>query len=51
MKRRHFFNVLGAAAIWPSIAWAQRSAPPLIGLLVPGSANDSKRFMTGFFPG
>jgi putative ABC transport system substrate-binding protein len=51
MRRRHFLNVLGAAAIWPSVAWAQRQAAPVVGLLAPGSANDSKRFYDGFFSG
>lgn len=48
MRRREFLTFLGASAsAGPSLAWAQRSAMPLIGLLTPGSADSNKRFYDG----
>ena len=51
IKRREFIAGLGSAAAWPLVARAQQRAMPVIGLLSPQSADDSKFLTIPFLQG
>src|ERR1700757_3779416 len=51
MKRRDFIAGLGSTAAWPSVAQAQQSAIPVIGVLFTQSANDYKNVTVAFLQG
>jgi putative ABC transport system substrate-binding protein len=51
MKRREFIAVLGSAAAWPVVGWAQQAqqAPmPVIGYLSGGTENSDQRYVAAF---
>jgi len=49
MRRREFITLLGSAAAWPLVAWAQQPAMPVVGLLAPVSQNED--LLRGFRQG
>jgi len=49
MRRREFITLLGSAAAWPLVAWAQQPAMPVVGLLAPVSQNEE--LLRGFRQG
>jgi putative ABC transport system substrate-binding protein len=51
MRRREFIAGLGSAAAWPVVARAQQRAVPVIGVLITGTANDTKNYLVAFFQG
>jgi putative ABC transport system substrate-binding protein len=55
MRRRDFITLLGGAAasyfLWPLSARAQQGAPPVIGLLHPGSPQANARYIASFHRG
>jgi putative ABC transport system substrate-binding protein len=48
MKRREFITLLGGAAAWPVMAWAQQAKLPTIGFLGSGTAATQSQW-TGAF--
>jgi putative tryptophan/tyrosine transport system substrate-binding protein len=46
MRRREFIAGLGSTVAWPAVAWAQRPAVPVIGFLLPESADDDYKIIT-----
>ena len=51
MRRRDFFCVIGAAAVWPCAVRAQQSAMPVIGFLNAESAQGYARPLAAFLKG
>jgi putative ABC transport system substrate-binding protein len=51
MKRRTLLAMLGGIAAAPSVAWAQRTAPPVIGFLSSGSQSAFAPFVAAFRSG
>jgi len=51
MRRREFITLLGGAAVWPLVAWAQRPATPVIGFLSSRSPDESKKVVAAFHSG
>src|SRR5262249_12769893 len=48
LSRRGGIGLVGGAAAWPLAARAQRSGPPAVGFLQPGSAADSQHYAAAF---
>jgi putative ABC transport system substrate-binding protein len=51
MKRRQFIAGLGSAVAWPTTAWAQQSALPVVGLVHPGSPEAWRDHIAAFHRG
>jgi len=51
MRRREFIAGLGSAAAWPVVAWAQRPALPVIGILGSTTAEGSTTARAAFMQG
>jgi putative ABC transport system substrate-binding protein len=51
MKRREFIAGLGSTAAWPVVARAQQPAMPVIGVLIRGTADDTKNYRVPFLQG
>ena len=51
MLRREFIAGLGSAAVWPRAVRAQQPAMPVIGVLITGTADDTKNYVVSFFQG
>lgn len=51
MRRREFITLVGSAAAWPLVAWAQQMAMPVVGLMSGRAAEESKHLMAAFHQG
>jgi putative ABC transport system substrate-binding protein len=51
IKRREFVVGIGSVAAWPVMGRAQQPSTPVIGVLLPQSANDYKDVTIGFLQG
>lgn len=48
MRRRQFIVLIGAAAVWPTLAPAQQPTVPVIGFMSGRSPDDSKQLLAAF---
>jgi putative ABC transport system substrate-binding protein len=51
MKRREFIAGLGSATAWPVVVHAQQAAVSVLGVLVTGTADDTKNYWVAFLQG
>lgn len=51
MRRRRFIVLIGAAAVWPTLAPAQQPTVPVIGFMSGRSPDDSKHLLAAFHQG
>ena len=51
MRRRQFIVLIGAAAVWPTLAPAQQPTVPVIGFMSGRSPDDSKQLLAAFYQG
>ena len=51
MRRRQFIVLVGAAAVWPTLAPGQQPAVPVIGFMSGRSPDDSKHLLAAFHQG
>src|SRR6516225_8718497 len=51
LKRREFFSLLGASAVWPVVARAQQQPMPVIGYLSARSREDTSHLVAAFLRG
>src|SRR5690349_7601506 len=51
MRRRQFLALVGAAAVWPTLASGQQPALPVIGFMSGRSPDDSKHLLAAFHQG
>jgi putative tryptophan/tyrosine transport system substrate-binding protein len=48
MRRREFMTLVGAAAVWPFVAYAQQRAIPVVGLFIPSESATAKPRVEAF---